>query len=86
MLLKSILYSTVLSNSFIGNILAFSMASSSEIKMDVDPIYPGTAVQRMHAIRERVKGLTSQQLSDDWEVVRRNVLWAGGLKDLPTAR
>ena len=54
--------------------------------MDVDPIYPGTAVQRMHAIRERVKGLTSQQLSDDWEVVRRNVLWAGGLKDLPTAR
>jgi hypothetical protein len=48
---------------------------------DFDPLYPGTAVKRMLAIRERVKSLTEQQLNGDWPSVRRHLLWAGGLKD-----
>jgi hypothetical protein len=51
-----------------------------------DPIYPGTAVARMMNIRERARSLTQDQLSDDWERVRRSVLWAGGLRDLPHNR
>ena len=54
----------------------------------VDPKYPGTAVQRLTSVHQRV-----QQLSDDpnalkgrWEDVRRKLLWAGGLRDLPQAR
>ena len=51
----------------------------------VDSEYPGTAVQRMLNIRERVKSLKPEQLNADWEETRRSILWAGGLKDLPTA-
>ena len=39
----------------------------------------------MLGIRERVKSLSSTELSGDWEQVRRKILWAGGLKDLPHA-
>lgn len=47
-----------------------------------DDIYPGTAVKRMLSIRERVKTLSSEQLSGDWsQDVRPLLLWAGGLKD-----
>jgi hypothetical protein len=53
--------------------------------MNVDPDFPGTAVQRMFAIRERVRSLTIAELSEDWESVRRRLLWAGGLRDLPDA-
>lgn len=52
---------------------------------EVDPEYPGTAVTRMRAVRERVRSLTRAQLNDDWEEVRRRLLWAGGLRDLPNA-
>jgi len=52
---------------------------------DYDAEYPGTAVTRMLGIRERVKSLSSTELSGDWEQVRRKILWAGGLKDLPHA-
>lgn len=52
----------------------------------VDPEYPGTAVERMLAIRERARKLTSEQLSGDWDSVRVNVLTAGGLRDLRSAR
>jgi hypothetical protein len=52
----------------------------------LDPEYPGTAVVRMNAIRERARSLTSEDLSGDWVAVRRRLLWAAGLKDLPSAR
>uniref|UniRef100_A0A7S0D498 Uncharacterized protein n=1 Tax=Amorphochlora amoebiformis TaxID=1561963 RepID=A0A7S0D498_9EUKA len=53
--------------------------------MEIDKEYPGTAVQRMKACRERAKSLTQEDLSKDWEEVRRKILWAGGLRDLPKA-
>ena len=53
--------------------------------MAVDVEYPGTAVQRMMAVRQRVKELTPDDLSQDWASVRRKLLWAGGLRDLPDA-
>lgn len=51
----------------------------------IDAEYPGTAVERMLNIRERVKSLTPEQLNADWETTRRSILWAGGLKDLPNS-
>ena len=48
-----------------------------------DTLYPGTAVFRMKNIHCRVKSLKSDQLNEDWESVRRHILWAGGFKDLP---
>lgn len=65
------------------NFATIGMSSASA--MQYDPEYPGTAVQRMLAARDRVRSLTSAQLNGDWEEVRRNILWAGGLKDLPNA-
>lgn len=59
--------------------------SSSSISM-VDPEYPGTAVERMLAARERVASLKREDLNDEWEEVRRKILWAGGLRDLTKAR
>ena len=60
------------------------MSSSSTSNYDAE--YPGTAVERMNAIRARVKGLDSgTDLSQDWSDVRRKILWAGGLKDLTNA-
>ncbi|CAJ1942624.1 unnamed protein product [Cylindrotheca closterium] len=50
-----------------------------------DPEYPGTAVERMMNARSRVKELTTEDLNGDWDNVRRRILWAGGLKDLPDA-
>lgn len=60
---------------------AGSVADSVEV-MEIDQEYPGTAVQRMQAIRQRVRSLTPEQLNGDWESVRRSLLWAGGLRDL----
>ena len=54
-------------------------------EVDLDPVYPGTAVSRMLAIRERARSLTTAELSGDWDAVRRRLLWAAGLKDLPAA-
>lgn len=62
---------------------SFRMTSSSG---DFDSAYPGTAVTRMNNIRARVASLTPAQLNADWSEVRRSVLWAGGLKDLPSSR
>ncbi len=50
---------------------------------EVDPEYPGTAVQRLKNVHLRVATLTEEDLSGDWVDVRRKILWAGGLKDLP---
>lgn len=57
-----------------------------EMEMEVDPEYPGTAVQRLKSVHERIASLSTQDLNGDWEDVRRKLLWAGGLKDLPHAR
>eukprot|EP00542_Grammatophora_oceanica_P013543 CAMPEP_0194047192 /NCGR_PEP_ID=MMETSP0009_2-20130614/23616_1 /TAXON_ID=210454 /ORGANISM="Grammatophora oceanica, Strain CCMP 410" /LENGTH=225 /DNA_ID=CAMNT_0038692731 /DNA_START=245 /DNA_END=922 /DNA_ORIENTATION=- len=56
----------------------------------IDPEYPGTAVARMLAVRARVKELAEDTVNKpfhgDWEDVRRKLLWAGGLRDLPNYR
>lgn len=62
-------------------------ASREDSNADVvDPEYPGTSVIRLQNVQRRVKSLTPQELSRDWETVRRSLLWAGGLRDLPNAR
>lgn len=60
-------------------------SSSSSPDMPVDPEYPGTAVERMLAVRARVTNLTWDELNGPWEDVRRKLLWAGGMRDLPNA-
>jgi len=62
-----------------------SFSPKTIMNMTVDPAYPGTAVERMMAVRSRVAALTSDDLNGNWENVRRRILWAGGLKDLPTS-
>ncbi|KAL7581611.1 hypothetical protein ACA910_022166 [Epithemia clementina (nom. ined.)] len=61
-------------------------SDNSEYTM-TDPMYPGTAVQRMMAARERVRQLEEEKklVNAPWEEIRRHILWAGGLKDLPDA-
>lgn len=54
-----------------------------ESAMAVDKEYPGTAVERMLNVRARVAEL--DDLNGPWEEVRRKILWAGGLRDLPDA-
>lgn len=58
-------------------------AAGAEIEVDAE--YPGTAVKRLRAVVERAKSLTPEQLNGDWENVRVNILWAGGLKDIRNA-
>jgi len=53
--------------------------------MNIDPVYPGTSVARMLASRERVRSLKPDELSGEWEGVRKKLLWAGGLRDLQSA-
>lgn len=46
-----------------------------------DTEYPGTAVQRLNAVHERVKVISADgSLNGRWEEVRRRILWAGGLR------
>lgn len=53
----------------------------------IDPDFPGTAVERMLNIRKRVEELAQgNDLDQSWHDVRRKILWAGGLKDLPDAK
>ena len=66
------------------NVSMTSLASTSAFASD--PLYPGTAVERMERIRERARSLSPADLSQDWEEVRRKILWAGGLRDLPHAQ
>lgn len=63
--------------------LMSTIASAATLEFDTE--YPGTAVQRMRMARERVLSLTAEQLNGDWSDVRRNILWAGGLKDITDA-
>ena len=63
---------------------AHALEVGDEVVIDAD--YPGTAVARMGAIRERARSLTRADLSGDWETVRTTkILWAAGMKDLPLA-
>lgn len=62
-----------------------SSMSSTTSNVNVDAEYPGTAVERLNSVRERVATLSKEDLSGDWKDVRRKILWAGGLKDLPDA-
>uniref|UniRef100_A0A7S2H4R8 Uncharacterized protein n=1 Tax=Haptolina brevifila TaxID=156173 RepID=A0A7S2H4R8_9EUKA len=67
--------------SSLGSVASLRVSTVSMAAM-VDPQYPGTAVARMLASRERVKSLTANDLSGEWETVRKNLLWAAGLRDL----
>ncbi len=52
----------------------------------VDIMYPGTALTRLSNVQKRVKSLSTGDLSQSWEVVRKKLLWAAGLKDLRNVR
>jgi hypothetical protein len=52
---------------------------------DYDPEYPGTSVERLNSVHARVKSLSQDKWNADWADVRRSILWAGGLKDLPNS-
>lgn len=60
-------------------------STTSMAEQNNDPEYPGTSVERMQTCMARAKTLGAEALSGEWEGVRRLVLWAGGLKDLPRA-
>jgi len=47
-----------------------------------DEEYSGTAVERMNNIRKNIISLTDNDLSVDWDIVRVNLLKAGGMRDL----
>lgn len=68
----------------IGTLLA-SHISFATPSMEMDPEYPGTAVERLRNVHSRVKSLYQEEFNNDWDSVRRQILWAGGLKDLPDA-
>ena len=51
--------------------------------MEFDTEYPGTAVQRLNSVHQRVKTLTPAQLNGDWQEVRRKLLWAGKISPFP---
>lgn len=60
----------------------------SESATMIDPIYPGTAVERLQNVHRRVAELVQTVppvLDGPWEMVRQKILWAGGLRDLPNA-
>lgn len=64
-----------------------SSSSNSNNGMTMDDKYPGTAVERMNNVRDRVRQLAQgDDLNQRWEDVRRRILWAGGLKDLPNSQ
>lgn len=66
-----------------GSLAARRAAHAAEL----DPEYPGTAVERMRSARERATSLTAAELSGDWaSVVRPRLLWAAGLRDLREAQ
>jgi hypothetical protein len=63
-----------------------SRKGSSVDSLMTDPIYPGTAVERLNNVRLRVAEISkNNDLNGPWEDVRRRILWAGGLRDLSNA-
>ena len=75
---------TVVATSILFNTMMMASSSSAS---EIDREYPGTAVTRLQNVHARVKSLTNEQLNGDWSTnVRLKILWAGGLKDLRSAR
>jgi hypothetical protein len=65
-----------------------SEAASPQQQYMIDPMYPGTAVERLQTVHLRVAELANMVppvLNGPWETVRQKLLWAGGLRDLPDA-
>merc|ERR1719238_2277904 len=58
--------------------------SMAEQPVERDPQFPGTSMPRLKAITERVLSLPQSELDGPWPEVRRRLLWAGGLKDVPS--
>jgi len=55
---------------------------TSAASLEIDPVYPGTAVTRMRTCVDRAKSLSEEDLSGEWEQTRKKLLWAAGLRDL----
>ena len=51
-----------------------------------EPAYAGTAEERRQAVFDRIKTLGIRGFAEPWPETRRNMLWAGGLKDEPRTR
>jgi len=68
-----------------GKILCGKPRATRFSAMVDDTEYPGTAVERMLAIRDRVNNFGEDDLDGPWVEVRRKILWAGGLRDLEKA-
>ncbi|KAH8054209.1 hypothetical protein JL722_8940 [Aureococcus anophagefferens] len=51
-----------------------------------EPAYAGTAEERRQAVFDRIKTLGIRGFAEPWPKTRRNMLWAGGLKDEPRTR
>jgi len=68
-----------------GALLRTSLLCTMSAPRVVDEKYPGTAVARMLAARERATSVDGD-LNGEWEPVRQKLLWAAGLRDLNNAR
>ncbi|GMI02971.1 hypothetical protein TrLO_g8770 [Triparma laevis f. longispina] len=52
----------------------------------LDPLYPGTAIDRMLSVRSRIQSLSPSDLTSDWSsITRPALLKSAGLKDLRSA-
>ena len=51
-----------------------------------DDVFPGTAEERRRAVAARIKELGVRAFAEPWPETRRNLLYAGGLKDAPQTR
>ena len=65
----------------IVSLLVMTCRATALANATFDKLYPGTAVARMQAIRQRARSLDPADLSGDWEsTTRPKLLWAAGLK------
>ena len=51
-----------------------------------DDAFPGTAEERRRAVAARIKELGVRAFAEPWPETRRNLLYAGGLKDAPQTK
>jgi hypothetical protein len=84
---SSVFISASSASSFVQQRANLSAAAASASAMLVDAKYPGTALERLRNVHLRVAELAqTNALNGPWDEVRRKLLWAGGLRDLPNAR
>lgn len=81
-LTRTLFATTFLLRSTMATFSSSTQPNHTPVNEEIDHQYPGTAVMRMTEARNRIRSLTYDQLNGDWEDVRRNLLWAGGLRDL----